>query len=263
VTIAAPAVWRAVEQVMGLPISLVLRGRHAGDRAGRDAWAAVVADLREVDRVFSTYRTDSFVSRLDRGEADLAEAPADVLEVLALGEAARVQSGGAFDVRRRDGTGRLRLDPSGVVKGWAIQRAAAHLSALPDTDHCLGGGGDLVARVVDPEAPAWQIGIEDARAPSRLVARVPLRSGAVATSAETHRGAHVVDARTGRRPQGLLSVTVLSCDLTWADIDATAAFALGTDGPAWLAARAGTSGLVLLDDGTAQVIGRDVGARDS
>jgi thiamine biosynthesis lipoprotein len=192
---------------MGLPVSVALRGRHAGDATGVAAWDAVVAGLREVDRIFSTYRNDSFISRLDRGER--TKAPAEVHEVLALAERARVESGGALDVRRRDTTGTLRLDPSGVVKGWAVQRASAHLAALADTDFCLGAGGDLVGRVLDPDTPAWQIGIEDPHDPSRLVARVPLRDGAVATSGEAHRGAHVVDARTGRRPVGLASVTVV------------------------------------------------------
>lgn len=244
--------WRAVEQVMGLPVSVALRGRHAGDARARAAWAAVVAELREVDRVFSTYRADSVVSRIDAGETTPAQAPPEVREVLALGERARVESAGAFDVRRRDGSGRVRLDPSGVVKGWAVQRASRHLAALPATDFLLGGGGDLVGRVVDPAAPAWLVGVEDPRDPARLVARIPLRTGAVATSSQVHRGPHVVDARTGRPPVGLAAVTVVADDLTWADIDATAAFAMGVDGLAWLRTRPGRSGLVVLEDGTAR-----------
>ena len=77
-------VWRRVEHVMGMPISLALRGRHAGDRYGEVAWARALAVLREADRVFSTYRADSFVSRLGRGEITVADCPAEVGEVLAL-----------------------------------------------------------------------------------------------------------------------------------------------------------------------------------
>ena len=69
---------RFVEHVMGIPVSLALRGRHADDDAGRAAWAAVMAELAEVDRVFSTYRTDSVVSRLGRGEVELDDCPAEV-----------------------------------------------------------------------------------------------------------------------------------------------------------------------------------------
>ena len=58
---------------------------------------------------------------------------------------------------------------------------------------------------------------------------------AVATSGRYERGAHIVDPHTRRRPTGLLSVTVVGPDLATADAYATAAFAMGADGPAWLA----------------------------
>ncbi len=240
---------RRVEHVMGMPISLALRGRHADDRYGEAAWARALATLHEADRVFSTYRPDSYVSRLDRGELTVADCPPEVAEVLALGELARVQSGGAFDVRRPDAGGRAVLDPSGVVKGWAVQRAAHAFDALADTDFCLSAGGDMVCRVTDPERPAWRIGIEDPHLPSRVVAVVPLRNGALATSALTHRGPHIVDARTGQVPTGVSSVTVVADDLTWADIDATAAFAHGADALRWLASRPGRRGVVVRSDG--------------
>ncbi len=245
-------VWRRVEHVMGMPISLALRGRHAGDRYGEAAWTRALAVLHEADRVFSTYRPDSFVSRLGRGEITVADCPAEVGEVLALGELARVQSGGAFDVRRPDGEGRLVLDPSGVVKGWAVQRAAHAFDVLADTDLCLSAGGDLVCRVAGPERAAWRIGIEDPREPSRVVAVVPLRNGALATSALTHRGDHIVDARTGDVPRGVRSVTVVADDLTWADIDATAAFAQGNQALRWLESRPRRRGVVVLEDGSVE-----------
>ena len=111
-----------VEHVMGMPISLALRGRHTDDARGRGAWAAALAVLRDVDRVFSTYRADSAISRLGRGEIALADCPPEVAEVLALGEAAERESGGAFDVPPAAAASSTR---AGVVKGWAVERAAA------------------------------------------------------------------------------------------------------------------------------------------
>ena len=134
------AVRRRVEHVMGLPVSVALRGRHADDGRADDAWAAVVADLRESDRVFSTYRPDSVISRMSRGE--LSDVPPEVAEVLAIGERARIASGGVFDVVR-DGV----LDPSGVVKGWAVERAdggradAATAERLVDCHPTPSGAG--------------------------------------------------------------------------------------------------------------------------
>jgi thiamine biosynthesis lipoprotein len=145
-----------------------------------------------------------------------------------------------------------------VVKGWAAERAADQLRALAGTDFCLSAGGDLVCRTLDPHAPPWRIGIEDPRAPRRLVAVVPMETGAVATSGSAHRGAHIVDARTGRPPSGIASVTVVAASLTTADIDATAAYAQGRDAASWLQARPGRSGLVVWADGsTTSVRGDD------
>jgi len=247
-------VTRRVEQLMGMPISLALRGRYAGTAAGDESWQEVLATLRDVDRVFSTYRADSFVSRFDRGYISLGDCPPEISEVLSLGEQARQQSHGASDVWRAGPDGRRTFDPSGVVKGWAVERAARPLRHLDDTDFCLSAGGDMVCHVADPSRPEWRVGIEDPADVGGVRAVVPVRRGAVATSGLAHRGGHLVDARTGRVPTQVASVTVIGADLTWADIDATAAFALGSEAATWLATRAGRVGLVLWADGSAQTV---------
>jgi len=246
---------RFVDHVMGMPISLAMRGRHAGDEAGRAAWAEAMEVLRAIDRVFSTYRVDSVVSRLDRGEVGLADCPPEVREVLDLAATAARDSGGAFSVHRAAPDGRIALDPSGAVKGWAAERAAAHLRALPGTDFCLSAGGDLLCRTLDADAAPWRIGIENPRDPTCLIAVVPIATGAVATSGTAHRGAHLVDARTGRPPAGIASVTVVADSLTDADIDATAAYALGRDAANWLRSRPGRTGLVVWTDGSTTCVG--------
>jgi thiamine biosynthesis lipoprotein len=238
---------------MGMPISLALRGLHDDDDEAESAWQESLAILREIDRVFSTYRHDSVISRLQCREIDLADCPAEVLEVLELGERARQESDGAFDVRRPGPDGRTHLDPSGVVKGWAVDRASRALDTLSGTDYCLSAGGDMLCRTKRSGAPAWRIGIEDPHDPQRVVAVVPVRNGAVATSGRVHRGDHIVDARTGATPTGIASITVVGPDLVWADIDATAAFAMDTDALAWLRGREGRSGLVVWADGTPEL----------
>ena len=254
-TVTQQPAQRHVAHLMGMPVSLALRGRHTDDDEAREAWGRCVAELTEVDRVFSTYRQDSVVSRLSRGEIGPADCPAEVREVLALGEQARVESGGAFDVRRPGPHGVRVLDPSGVVKGWAVQRASAHLLALPDTDVCLSAGGDLVCHVADDVRSAWRIGIEDPHDPQRVLATVEVRRGAVATSGAAHRGQHITDARTGAVPGLVASVTVLTDDLTWADIDATAAYAMGAEALDWLRGRPGRRGVVVWADGRCEVFG--------
>ena len=245
---------RYVEHTMGMPISLALRGRHTDDDTARTAWVRVMAELRRTDAIFSTYQRDSFISRLDRGAVTLADCPPEVAEVLALGESARRESDGAFNIRRAGPDGRPVLNPSGVVKGWAVDRAAAALRALPDTDFCLSAGGDLTCRTLDTACPPWRIGIENPADPSRIRAVIPVYTGAVATSGTAHRGSHLVDARTGRAPAGIASVTVVAGSLTRADIDATAAYAFGTEAARWLGTRPGRTGLIVWEDGTTTTV---------
>jgi thiamine biosynthesis lipoprotein len=123
-------------------------------------------------------------------------------EVLNLGRQAERQSDGAFAINL--------LDPSGFVKGWAVQRAAGFLDALDETDYCLSAGGDLVCHTADPVRPAWRIGIENPHDTMSLIAVVPIRSGAVATSGTAHRGRHLVDPRTGQHPSGVASATLIA-----------------------------------------------------
>ena len=251
---AAVRTVRYVEHTMGMPISLAMRGRHIDDEAARTAWAQVMNELRDIDEMFSTYKAQSFISRINRGDITVAECPPQVGEVLALGESARQESGGAFNIRRPGPDGQPWLDPSGVVKGWAVERAAGALRALPDTDFCLSGGGDLTCRTLENTSAPWRIGVEDPADPSRTVAVIPVYTGAVATSGTSRRGQHLVDARTGRPPTGVAAVTVVAASLTGADIDATAAYARGPDAARWLGTRPGRTGLVIWADGTTTTV---------
>jgi thiamine biosynthesis lipoprotein len=113
----------------------------------------------------------------------------------------------------------------------------------------------MVCRTLDPADPPWRIGIEHPHHPSRLIAVAPVSTGAVATSGTAHRGSHVVDARSGRPPTGVASVTVVAATLTWADIDATAAYAHGEGAARWLRTRPGRRALVVWADGSTTLTG--------
>ena len=143
-------------------------------------------------------------------------------EVLADCAALHAATGGWFDARA---TG--RLDPSGYVKGWAVDRAARPRRG---PRWCINAGGDL--RV---GGGPWRIGIQHPRRRDRVAAVLELTDAAVATSGAYERGAHVLDPHTRRPAAGALSVTVLGPRLGIADAYATAAFAMGEAGPAWTA----------------------------
>jgi thiamine biosynthesis lipoprotein len=115
----------------------------------------------------------------------------------------------------------------------------------------------MVCRAISPTSPPWRIGIEHPHNTRRLVAVVPVWNGAVATSGTAHRGQHLVDARTDSAPDLVASVTVIWSNLTWADIDATAAYAHGRDAARWLRGRPGRTGLVVWSDGRHEIIRSD------
>jgi FAD:protein FMN transferase len=221
-----------VEQVMGLPVII-----HVPEATPEVAAAVERAFdwLREVDRRFSPFRPDSEVCRLGRGELDPADCAPDLREVLDLCAHYERASHGAFR-SRLPGRG---LDPCAVVKGWAVQRAAAPIRAAGADRYCLNAGGDvLCAGEPEPGRP-WRIGLRHPERADTVCAVLGLRDGAVATSARYERGDHILDGRTGRPARGLLSVTVVADDLTTADATATAAFALGAEGARWAAGQPG------------------------
>jgi thiamine biosynthesis lipoprotein len=224
---------------MGIPVGIDVRDVDVDPAALDRAFTR----LRWIDATFSTYRPDSEISRLDAGTLALADAAPEVRAVLSQCERLRVQTGGRFDVRA---TG--RLDPSGYVKGWAVDSAAVVLTDAGARNLCVHAGGDVLVRGERAPGQPWRVGIQHPRRRDRVAAVLSARDLAVATSGAYERGPHVVDPRTGRAPQGVLSVTVVGAQLGTADAYATAAFAAGLDGPWWTAALPDHEAMTILAD---------------
>lgn len=238
---AAPV--RHVEHVMGTVFTLDVR--EPGVPAA--AVAEVVTWLHAVDATFSTYRADSEVSRLGRAELALDSCSDDVRAVLARCAQLSDETGGYFSARPGGG-----LDPSGYVKGWAIERASDLLRAAGSRNHSVNGGGDVQCIGSPEPGRPWRIGIAHPLRPgalSAVVAGAPGQDLAVATSGTAERGAHVLDPHTGRPPQGLASVTVVGRRAADVDAYATAAFAMGLGALVWLAGRTDLHSRVVLADG--------------
>jgi thiamine biosynthesis lipoprotein len=250
-----------VEQIMGTAIGLDVRDASVNPAALDEAFAY----LRDVDHRFSPYKPDSEVSRLIRGEVAEEAVSPDLLQILSLCDQIRRTSDGYFDIRahRPDG----RPDPTGLVKGWALERASGILEAAGARNYCINGGGDIVTggeptgggdagtlaasggsanglAASDEQAgrPAWRVGIRHPFMADRLAAVLAIRDGAVATSGAYERGEHIRNPFTGRAPKGLVSITIVGPSLTLADAYATAAFAMGPAGLAWAATLTGFAG---------------------
>jgi thiamine biosynthesis lipoprotein len=231
---------RHVEHVMGTVFSIDIPAAAAGTLPEVLRW------LHWVDATFSPYRDDSDVSRFGRGELTLTQCVPELAEVI--GECAVIHdlSGGYFTA-----TPGGRFDPSGLVKGWAIERAAAMLSAAGITDHSVNGGGDMqCAGEPEPGRP-WCVGIADPLRPGALAVVAAGRDFAVATSGTAERGPHIINPHTGRPATGLASVTIVGPRLTAADAYATAAFAMGAAARRWAEGLGGYEAFAIGADGSA------------
>lgn len=244
----APAGRHRVEQLMGMPIIV--------DVCDLDFDGCLIDRVYDwityVDTTFSTYRADSQISRLNRRELALADADPVVRSVLARCLALRGQTDGYFDAWAagpRGPHGQRLCDPSGLVKGWAIDEAGRMLERLGARNFCVNAGGDLVLRGHPEDGPRWRIGIQHPRRRDHVAATLLLGDGAVATSGTYERGQHIIEPHTGQPPDGVLSVTVVGPDLGTADAYATAIYAMGEDGPEWALGLEQYATMVILADG--------------
>jgi thiamine biosynthesis lipoprotein len=206
----------------------------------------VFAWFRFVDETFSTYMYDSEISRIDRGDLPHEAAHEDVRAVLTECELLRTETDGYFDARAGG-----RLDPSGLVKGWSVDRAGAMLEEEGVFDFAIYAGGDLLVRGRPGGDEPWLVGIRHPGDRTRIVAVIAAEDLAIATSATYARGCHILDPASGRPAEGLRAVTVTGPSLATADAFATAAFAMGTRGPRWTTTLDGYEALTIVDDTTA------------
>jgi FAD:protein FMN transferase len=219
-----------VEPVMGMAVSFDVR-----DDIPRAALDEAVTWLHHVDATFSTYKSESPISRLGLGEAQLDEMSDEVLGVLELCEDLHADTGGAFDALAVHAPNGSRLDPSGVVKGWSIERAAEILERHGARNFCINAGGDIAVRGEPRPGEPWRVGIRHPDEPMLQAAVVGARGRlAIATSATYERGAHIIDPATDEPTAGVASVTIIGPDLTFVDAYATAVFVMGVDGLTWL-----------------------------
>jgi thiamine biosynthesis lipoprotein len=259
VPIQTSASWR-VEQVMGMPIEVDVRDGDVDPLVLEAALAAVFDWLREVDAMFSTYRVDSQISRLNAGGIVNPKSSETVARVLQLCDQICEETDGYFSIETdrlplelrtsRGGVTRQGVDPSGFVKGWSVDRAGEILEVHGIHNYTINAGGDIRTRGAALPDSQWKIGIRHPLERVALAAVVVCNDLAIATSAEYERGRHIIDPHTGLPPEGLLSVTIVGPDLGRADAYATAAFAMGDEGPRWTMGLTAYESLTILSDRT-------------
>ncbi len=188
--------------------------------------------VHHIDEVFSTYKSDSIISKLRRNEIEIWQTSDEVREVWNLCEETKRLTNGAFDPWAVPGG----FDPSGLVKGWAADKSAEILLSHGVAHILINAAGDLTlrgGRIEDGEIKPWLIGITDPNNTDNIVKTFEILDGAIATSGDYERGDHIKDPQNGMVAVGAKSATVIGPSGAITDALATALMVAGSDGATW------------------------------
>ncbi len=209
---------------MGMPFTLAVRGD-----AAPGCFEQAFAELRMLDALFSPFRAESAVGRINAGTLDARSAGALVSEVSELCEHYAARTNGYFSAWASG-----RFDPTGLVKGWAIERVCAILERAGYRDYFVDGAGDVRTRGEREPGMPWRVGIRHPFARGMVTQVLEATDLAVATSGTYEKGVHILDPHTGRAAPDLMSFPVVGPNIVAADAYATAAFVMGMAGLAFI-----------------------------
>ncbi len=228
---------------MGMPITVEIVDPGENERL----LDAVFGYFGYIDRKFSTYKPDSEISLINRQELKLEEASDEMKAIFRLAEQTRQESQGYFEIRHNG-----IYDPSGIVKGWAILKAAEILREAGCENYYVDAGGDIQAAGKNSHGQDWRVGIQNPFNPMEIVKVLSIQNCGVATSGSYVRGQHIYNPNfPDQTITDIVSLTVIGPDVFEADRFATAAFAMGTSGINFIEEMNGLEGYMIDPQGLA------------
>ena len=206
---------------MGMPITVEVVDQYTKI----DVFEKVFSYFEYIDNKFSTYKKDSEISLINEGKIELLKASSDMKKVLNFAEETKKETHGYFDVYH-DG----RINPSGIVKGWAIYNAAKILIKHGFSNFYIEAGGDIQVFGKNKLRKSWKAGIKSPFRRKKIVKILYLTNCGIATSGNYERGMHIYNPLNKKRADEIASMTVVGPNVYEADRFATAAFAMGKKG---------------------------------
>jgi FAD:protein FMN transferase len=229
--------------IMGMPIRIVIAREGVDETVFDEAFTS----LTEIDERFSTYKTTSEIEKINRRELPGQEWSHDMKEVFAIAEKTNKDTNGFFNIHTPQGT----IDPSGVVKGWAIQKVFDLLLSKGEENILIDIAGDVATHGTNEKGEEWAIGVKNPFNGEEVVKIVYPRGKGVATSGSYARGAHIYNPHRGESVSGTLeSVTVVAPTILEADLLATAVFAMGEEGLLYAEQKEGVEAYAIRSDRT-------------
>lgn len=229
---------------MGMTINVEIADTGATD----DVFDKVFDYFHYIDQKFSTRKDTSEITQINRGLIQPIAYSEDMKTVLKSCEAIKNRTSGYFDIKARDGS----IDPSGLVKGWAIHNAAQIISQAGGKNFYVDAGGDIQAYGRNADNLPWRVGIRNPFEPKQIIKVVNISDQGLATSGTYVRGQHIYNPfNKNELLTDIVSLTVIAKDVYEADCLATAAFAMGRTGINFIESLAGFEGYQIDDHGQA------------
>jgi thiamine biosynthesis lipoprotein len=227
--------------IMGMPITVEIAGR-SGSADIEEVFNYFVA----VDEKFSTYKPASEISKINRG-LPKNKWSKEMKQVLELCEQTKQLTNGYFNINHNG-----KIDPSGLVKGWSVNNAAQLLLGEGLADFYIEAGGDIQVYGLNAERAPWAIGIRNPFNLGEIIKVINLNGQGIATSGSYIRGQHIYNPYNPTSQLGeVKSLSVIGSNVYEADRFATAAFAMGKSGIAFIEAQAGLEGYMVDNHKTA------------
>lgn len=207
--------------VMGMPTTITIVEKKA---KAEEIIEKVFSYFIYLDSIFSTYKPESEISKINKKILLLANASPIVREVLHLCEQTRKETNGYFDIKTEKG-----IDPSGIVKGYAIHQGAEILRKNGFKNFYVEIAGDIEVNG-ENNGKKWRVGIENPFNRKELIKVLALENMGIATSGNYIRGKHIYDPVNKKKADAIISISVIGPNAFEADRFATAAFAMGIKG---------------------------------
>jgi thiamine biosynthesis lipoprotein len=221
--------------IMGMPVTVEVVDTVSGGDLN-----SVFEYFKSVDERFSTYKTTSEISKINKG-LPKKQWSQQMKAVLDLCEETKKLTKGYFDIDYQG-----KLDPSGLVKGWAIYNAAQMLLDKGLKNFYIEAGGDIQAQGMNLDGQPWAVGIRNPFVVHEIIKVVRLKNQGMATSGTYIRGQHIYNPHVAGHPMySVKSLSVIASNVYEADRYATAAFAMGERGIGFIEETPGLEGYVV------------------
>lgn len=230
---------------MGMPVIIEILPSKGRKKVIESHFGKVFDYFKYIDEKFSPYKQNSEVTKINDGRLKEENVGGDMKLVFALSEATKKDTDGYFDIKKNN-----FLDPSGIVKGWAIYNASKLVSQLGYENFYISAGGDIQTKGVSINGKKWAVGIRNPFNVNENVKVIYLTSHGIATSGIYERGNHIYNPK-GKMSDEVVSLSVIGANVYEADRFATAAFAIGRAGINFIEKQNGLEGYMIDSKGIA------------